>query len=145
MRAGRKGSGNSQHTIEAMLHTSVLAPHFAPRITSGERYCLVWMSFVKWWFTQQALPRSAILTLMMSNACISSAFLFSPVAEGEPGLSSEIPETSLVRISAVFSRCFCLSSPASLPGLGEGSFDLLPVVHGQDKFRVRLGRRKMGQ
>ena len=34
-------------TIEAMLHTSVLAPHLAPRMTSGDRYCLVWMSFVK--------------------------------------------------------------------------------------------------
>lgn len=33
--------------MAAMLHTSVLAPHFAPRMTSGERYCLVWMSFVK--------------------------------------------------------------------------------------------------
>lgn len=28
-------------TMAAILHTSVLAPHFAPRITSGERYCLV--------------------------------------------------------------------------------------------------------
>ena len=35
-------------TIAAILQTSVLAPHFAPRMTSGERYCLVWMSFVKW-------------------------------------------------------------------------------------------------
>lgn len=28
-------------TMQAILHTSVLAPHFAPRITSGERYCRV--------------------------------------------------------------------------------------------------------
>lgn len=62
-------------TIAAMLQTSVLAPHFAPKITSGERYCLVWMSFVKWWLTQHALPRSAILTLMMSLAWVSSAAL----------------------------------------------------------------------
>ena len=26
------------HTMHAILHTSVLAPHFAPRITSGDRY-----------------------------------------------------------------------------------------------------------
>lgn len=31
----------SRLTIAAMLQTSVLAPHLAPRITSGERYCLV--------------------------------------------------------------------------------------------------------
>ena len=37
-----------RHTIAAMLQTSVLAPHLAPRITSGDRYCRVWMSFVKW-------------------------------------------------------------------------------------------------
>ena len=35
-------------TIAAILQTSVLAPHLAPRITSGDRYCRVWMSFVKW-------------------------------------------------------------------------------------------------
>lgn len=109
-----------------MLQTSVLAPHFAPRITSGERYCLVWMSFVKWWFTQQAFPRSAILTLMTSKACKSSAFLFSPVEE-ELDLSREIPETSFVRRSADFSLCFCLSSSR----LGEGSLDLLPVMNCQ--------------
>lgn len=55
-------------TMAAMLQTSVLAPHLAPRMTSGERYWRVWISFVKWWLTQQALPRSAILTLMMSSA-----------------------------------------------------------------------------
>lgn len=37
----------SRQTIAAMLQTSVLAPHFAPRITSGERYCRVWISLVK--------------------------------------------------------------------------------------------------
>lgn len=30
-----------QRTMAAILQTSVLAPHFAPRITSGDRYCLV--------------------------------------------------------------------------------------------------------
>lgn len=28
-------------TIAAILQTSVLAPHFAPKITSGDLYCLV--------------------------------------------------------------------------------------------------------
>jgi hypothetical protein len=28
-------------TIAAMLQTSVLAPHFAPNMTSGDLYCLV--------------------------------------------------------------------------------------------------------
>jgi hypothetical protein len=86
--------------MAAILHTSVLAPHFAPNITSGDRYCLVWMSLVKWWLTQQALPRSAILTLIMSNAWASSALRFSPVELDEPdALSSEIPDTSLVSMS----------------------------------------------
>lgn len=89
-----------QLTMAAILHTSVLAPHFEPSITSGDRYCLVWISFVKWWFTQQALPRSAILTLMTSRPK-SSAFRFSPVDDDEEleDLSREIPETSFVRRS----------------------------------------------
>ena len=41
------GKREKRHTIAAILHTSVLAPHLAPSITSGERYCRVWMSFVK--------------------------------------------------------------------------------------------------
>lgn len=89
-----------QLTIAAMLQTSVLAPHFEPSITSGERYCLVWISFVKWWFTQQALPRSAILTLITSRPK-SSAFRFSPVDDDEEleDLSKEMPDTSFVRRS----------------------------------------------
>jgi len=83
--------------MAAMLHTSVLAPHFAPRITSGDRYCRVWMSFVKWWFTQHALPRSAILTLMMSSPMVSSALRFSP--DELPDRSSVMPDTSFVRMS----------------------------------------------
>lgn len=67
--------------MAAMLHTSVLAPHLAPKITSGDRYCRVWISFVKWWLAQQALPRSAILTLMISRP-LSSTFRLSP-SEGD--------------------------------------------------------------
>jgi hypothetical protein len=113
--------------MAAMLQTSVLAPHLAPRITSGERYCRVWMSLVKWWFTQQALPRSAILTEMMSNGFASSALRFSPV----PGvLSSEMPDTWFVIMSAVRSRCLCLSSlDFSRRGEGVLDFELLPVAH----------------
>ena len=70
-----------------MLQTSVLAPHFPPRMTSGERYCRVWMSLVKWWPTQQAFPRSAILTEMMSMPGVSGV------------LSRDIPETSRSRLS----------------------------------------------
>ncbi len=114
--------------MAAMLHTSVLAPHLAPRITSGERYWRVWMSLVKWWFTQQAFPRSAILTLIMSQACMSSALRFSPAVErGVAALSSEMPDTSLVNRSAVFSRCFWFSSVLSVPGFGDGSFDFEPT------------------
>lgn len=116
--------------MAAILQTSVLAPHFAPRMTSGERYWRVWMSLVKWWLTQQALPRSAILTLIMSQACMSSALRFSPVVdEGVVALSSEIPETSLVKMSAVFSLCFWFSSGLFVSGFGDGSFDLLPALN----------------
>ena len=85
-------------TIDAMLHTSVLAPHLAPRMTSGDRYCLVWMSFVKWWLTQQALPRSAIFTLMISRLNGSSTLRFSPVNDALL-VFSEMPDTSRVRRS----------------------------------------------
>jgi hypothetical protein len=74
------------HTIHAILQISVLAPHLAPRITSGDRYCRVWMSFVKCWFVQQAFPKSAILTDMIP---ISGNSSFSP------DLSSVIPDISL--------------------------------------------------
>lgn len=73
-------------TMADMLHTSVLAPHLAPKITSGDRYCRVWISLVKWWLTQHALPKSAILTLITS--CPSSV-----------GVLREIPETSRVKRS----------------------------------------------
>lgn len=90
------------HTIAAILQTSVLAPHLLPRITSGDLYCLVWMSLVKWWPTQHALPRSAILTEIVSKA--RSSTIFSPevsVFEEEVvlDLSRLIPETSLVKRS----------------------------------------------
>ena len=44
---GERERGGTVRTIAAILHTSVLAPHFAPRMTSGDRYCRVCMSFVK--------------------------------------------------------------------------------------------------
>lgn len=83
-------------TIAAILHTSVLAPHFAPSMTSGERYWRVWMSFVKWWPTQQALPRSAILTdIISAEMTMSSCILASAV----PLLLSEMPPMSSVKTS----------------------------------------------
>lgn len=99
------------------------------------------MSLVKWWLTQQAFPRSAILTLIISYACISSALRFSPVVNGGVAdLSSEMPETSFVSISAVFSRCFWLSSPLSLSDLGDGSLDLEPArITVSDSDNATLG------
>jgi hypothetical protein len=59
---------------------------------------------------------------------MSSALRFSPVVErGVAALSKEIPDTSLVRISAVFSLCFWFSSVLSVLGFGDGSFDLEPA------------------
>lgn len=42
-------------------------PYSAPIITSGDRYCLVCICGVKWWYVQQALPRSTILTWTPSS------------------------------------------------------------------------------
>lgn len=96
-----EGLGKSNQllrTIAAILHTSVLAPHLEPRMTSGDRYCRVWMSFVKWWPTQQALPKSAILTEMLSIAKSSPSF--SADEEGSVlVLSMFKPDTSLVKRS----------------------------------------------
>ena len=83
-------------TIAAILQTSVLAPHFAPRMTSGERYWRVWMSFVKWWPTQQALPRSAILTDIVSAEIAMSSCIFDSAV---PLLLREIPPMSSVKTS----------------------------------------------
>jgi hypothetical protein len=72
-------------TTHAVLQISALGPHRAPRRTSGQRYCRVWMSSVKWCSTQVApskldyarrvrekrrspLPRSAIFTVIRSTA-----------------------------------------------------------------------------
>ena len=41
-------------TMHATLQMSALGPHFAPRMTSGQRYCRVWMSSVKWCSTHVA-------------------------------------------------------------------------------------------
>lgn len=84
--------------MAAMLQTSVLAPHLLPKMTSGDRYWRVWMSFVKWCPTQQAFPRSAILTEIFSNArsgVFSADFSFEDV----DCLSRLMSDTSLVRRS----------------------------------------------
>ena len=39
----------SSHTMQAVLHISAGVPYPAPSNTSKQRYCLVWMSSVKWW------------------------------------------------------------------------------------------------
>jgi hypothetical protein len=58
---------SEERTIADALQISTLVPHLAPKMASGERYCLVWISFVKWRSIQLALPRSAILTVMRSR------------------------------------------------------------------------------
>lgn len=59
-------------TIQAVLHMSAGAPYPAPSRTSRHRYCRVCMSSVKWWSTQQALPRSAIFTFMSHTSWTGS-------------------------------------------------------------------------
>ena len=69
--------------MHATLHKSELVPHFAPKMTSGQRYCRVCISSVKWcsihvaWVRKRLkeldedhmelclpFPRSAILTVI---------------------------------------------------------------------------------
>lgn len=57
----------SSKVIQANDHISALRLYFDPRSTSGLRYCLVWIYVAKWWCSQQAFPRSAILTLTWSE------------------------------------------------------------------------------
>ena len=59
------------------------------------------MSLVKWWPTQQALPRSAILTEMVSKerSSIALSTVVSVFEEAVLDLSRLMPETSLVRRS----------------------------------------------
>jgi hypothetical protein len=37
-------------TMQAVLQMSAGVPYPAPKSTSRQRYCLVWMSSVKWWY-----------------------------------------------------------------------------------------------
>ena len=77
------GDVGTELTTYATLHISALVPHFAPRITSGQRYCRIWISSVKWCSVHVAnnrpqhgwavtndndmpFPRSAILTVILS-------------------------------------------------------------------------------
>ena len=116
----RHSPGLRLRTIAAMLQTSVLAPHLAPRITSGERYCRVWISFVKWWPTQQAFPRSAILTDIVSIAVFrSSSLLLFP----EPVLFRDMPEMFSVKTSLTH-QCLKTESDGGVDGL-RGLFTLL--------------------
>lgn len=54
---------NISKVIHAKDHISALRLYLEPVSTSGPLYCLVWISVAKWWCSQQAFPRSAILTL----------------------------------------------------------------------------------
>ena len=70
-------------------------------MTSGDLYWRVWISFVKWWLTQQAFPRSAIFTEIVSieksSANLTCSFFEGVVSD----LSRSMSETSLVRISLI--------------------------------------------
>ena len=48
-------SSNTRHAAD---QTSAAVPYLAPRITSGHRYCRVWMSCVNCLYVQHAFPRS---------------------------------------------------------------------------------------
>lgn len=56
--------------MQAKLHISAEALYLLPIKTSGERYYLVCMRVEKWWWIQQAFPKSAIFILkFLGNSC----------------------------------------------------------------------------
>ena len=59
------------------------------------------MSFVKWWPTQHALPRSAILTEMVSTEATRSSTAF--LSGVDDVFSKEMPDMS--RVSKSLRRC----------------------------------------
>ena len=99
------------------------------------------MSWVKWWPTQQAFPRSAILTEMMSRSGSSAELL-------DEDLSNEMPDTSRskrslfllaqVTLEGVLSDVRCLLSRLLLLIL---LFDAQQVLH----RRAFLGLGYSGQ
>mmetsp|Transcript_22656 Transcript_22656/g.89635 ORF Transcript_22656/g.89635 Transcript_22656/m.89635 type:complete len:215 (-) Transcript_22656:889-1533(-) len=60
----------SSKTMQAMLQMSADVLYLWPMMTSGARYCRVWMSSVKCLCTQQALPRSATFTVVTASSLL---------------------------------------------------------------------------
>ena len=54
--------------MQAKDQRSADVEYFDPRITSGHRYCLVWISLVNCLYVQQALPKSTNLHLRSTDA-----------------------------------------------------------------------------
>ena len=54
-----RGDAGTGLTTHATLHISALVPHFETSITSGQRYCRVWISSMKWCSVQVANKKSA--------------------------------------------------------------------------------------
>lgn len=105
-------------TMHAMLQMSALGPHFAPRMTSGQRYCRVWMSSVKWCSTHVArmkrtaindaskkpnqrysvpLPKSAIFTVIFSGPSYTG-MPSTDIALDESGVSAALMGSSVLEL-----------------------------------------------
>lgn len=50
--------------MQANDHISAVKLYLDPKRTSGPLYCRVCISVAKWWCSQQAFPKSAILTFV---------------------------------------------------------------------------------
>jgi hypothetical protein len=81
------------------------------------------MSFVKWCDTQHALPRSAIFTLIMGPLLFLFFLSLDEELDAPPDLSSEMPETSLVRMS--LSRVSWIAKCTLNDGLTQSSLAVL--------------------
>lgn len=76
---------SSSKTMQPKEKTSAEGPYSLPTITSGERYCLVWMLLVKCLSTQHAFPKS---TIRMRYLSIPTGKLDEERGEGTVACSS---------------------------------------------------------
>ncbi len=75
--SNRKSPVAISKIIQAKDHISAEVPYLAPIMTSGDLYCLVWISVEKWWYDQQPLPKSQIFSRNDSSNFGPRFFAFS--------------------------------------------------------------------
>mmetsp|Transcript_62579 Transcript_62579/g.159110 ORF Transcript_62579/g.159110 Transcript_62579/m.159110 type:complete len:251 (-) Transcript_62579:581-1333(-) len=115
----RKSPVISSKNIHAALQLSAVSSHFAPMITSGERYCRVWMSSVTCLWDLQPLPKSANFAKTCSNRKVSNRSRCRTGGTGVPqacaaalsGSSSSSPASAAAAAAAGASSFLSAAAP----------------------------------